>query len=136
MNPGNPVPASLARFTNGRLPGSQLATTGDGEQLWSTAARQFRRMDAAARAAGLDLHINSGYRSYQEQAVLYNRYRNHGGPLAAAPGHGNHGWGLSADIDVTNPQVLRWLRSNAARFGFFPDVGLDVEPWHWTYRPR
>ncbi|MDT5029060.1 MAG: hypothetical protein QOE61_5486 [Micromonosporaceae bacterium] len=67
-----------------------------GERMTKAAAGQFRAMDAAAKAAGLELHVNSGYRTYAEQAALYNGYLHHGGPLAAAPGHSTHGLGLSA----------------------------------------
>jgi zinc D-Ala-D-Ala carboxypeptidase len=40
---------------------------------------------------------------------------------------------LSADIRVTDPATLRWLRANAARYGFVNDV--PSEAWHWTWRP-
>jgi peptidoglycan hydrolase-like protein with peptidoglycan-binding domain len=118
---------------NGRLPASELAGVGDGERMYVPAARAFRRMDAAATAAGHDLHVNSGYRTYPEQAALYRAYLNGTGNLAAPPGHSTHGIGLSADIQVTDQATLRWLRSHAGRYGFVNDV--PSEAWHWTWRP-
>jgi peptidoglycan hydrolase-like protein with peptidoglycan-binding domain len=118
---------------NGRLPDSALTGVGDGRRMYTPAAQAFSRLDAAARAAGHDLHVNSGYRTYGEQAALYQAYRNGTGNLAAAPGRSTHGLGLSADIQVTDPATLRWLRDNAGRYGFVNDV--PSEAWHWTWRP-
>lgn len=135
LNEPAPVrPAGPARPTgaNGRLPAAQLSGVGEGERMFGTAAAAFRRMDDAARAAGHDLRVNSGYRTYAEQAALYRAYRNGTGNLAAPPGRSTHGLGLSADIDVTDGSTLRWLRSNARRYGFVNDV--PGEAWHWTWR--
>ena len=119
--------------SNGRLPASELTGVGDGERMYAPAARAFGRMDAAATAAGHDLHVNSGYRTYGEQASLYRAYLNGTGNLAAPPGHSTHGLGLSADIQVTDPATLRWLRAHAGTYGFVNDV--PSEAWHWTWRP-
>lgn len=118
---------------NGHVPPSRLSPVGDGEKLTKVAARQFREMDAGARAAGLDLRVNSGYRTYAEQARLYDAYLHGHGNLAAAPGTSTHGLGLSADIDVRDPRTLAWLRHHASAYGFVNDV--PSESWHWTYRP-
>jgi peptidoglycan hydrolase-like protein with peptidoglycan-binding domain len=120
---------------NGRLPAAELTGVGDGdgERMYVPAARAFGRMDDAATAAGHDLHVNSGYRTYAEQAALYRAYLNGTGNLAAPPGHSTHGLGLSADIEVTDPATLRWLRAHASTYGFVNDV--PSEAWHWTWRP-
>jgi peptidoglycan hydrolase-like protein with peptidoglycan-binding domain len=119
--------------SNGRLPAGELVGVGDGERMYVPAAQAFGRMDAAATAAGHGLHVNSGYRTYAEQAALYQAYRNGTGNLAAPPGHSTHGLGLSADIQVTDPATLRWLRAHADAYGFVNDV--PSEAWHWTWRP-
>ena len=77
--------------------------------------------------------MNSGYRTYAEQAALYEAYRNGTGNLAAPPGRSTHGLGLSADINVPDARTLAWLRRHADEYGFVNDV--PSEPWHWTYRP-
>jgi len=133
LNAPAPALPSTPAGTNGRLPASELTSVGDGRRMYTPAARAFGSMDDSARAAGHDLHVNSGYRTYGEQAALYQAYRNGTGNLAAAPGRSTHGLGLSADIQVTDPATLRWLRANAARYGFVNDV--PSEAWHWTWRP-
>lgn len=101
--------------------------------MYVPAAQAFHRMDAAATAAGRDLHVTSGYRTYAEQAALHRAYLNGTGNLAAPPGHSTHGLGLSADVKVTEPATLRWLRAHAKTYGFVNDV--PSEAWHWTWRP-
>jgi Lysozyme like domain/D-alanyl-D-alanine carboxypeptidase len=119
---------------NGRVPPTKLSPVGQGEKLTKAAATEFRQMDAAANAAGIDLRVNSGYRTYAEQASLYDAYLHGNGNLAAAPGTSTHGLGLSADIDVRDPKTLNWLRHHAATYGFVNDV--PSESWHWTYKPH
>jgi hypothetical protein len=117
---------------NGHVPATRLASVGYGERLLRPVARQYLRMAAAARTAGVPLPLNDGYRTYAEQADLYRRYRNGTGNLAAPPGQSNHGLGLSVDINTGNPHVVPWLRRHATTYGFVNDV--PSEPWHWTYR--
>jgi len=101
--------------------------------MYVPAAQAFHRMDAAATAAGRDLHVTSGYRTYAEQVELYRAYLNGTVNLSAPPGHSTHGLGLSADVKVTEPATLRWLRAHAKTYGFVNDV--PSEAWHWTWRP-
>lgn len=124
----------VAGLRNGRVPPSKLSPVGEGEKMLKVAAQEFRKMDAAANAAGIDLRVNSGYRTYAEQASLYDAYIHGHGNLAAKPGTSTHGLGLSADIDVRDPRTLNWLRHHAAAFGFVNDV--PSESWHWTYAPH
>jgi peptidoglycan hydrolase-like protein with peptidoglycan-binding domain len=130
--PARALPTS-PNGANGRLPAAELTGVGDGERMYAPAAQAFHQMDAAATATGHDLHVNSGYRTYAEQAALYQAYLNGTGNLAAPPGHSTHGLGLSADIQVTDPATLRWLRAHADTYGFVNDV--PSEAWHWTWRP-
>jgi hypothetical protein len=134
VRPGRPPAPGVEGLKNGRVPPSRLGPVGEGEKMTKAAAGQFRKMDAGARAAGLDLRVNSGYRTYAEQAGLYDAYVHGRGNLAAAPGTSTHGLGLSADIDVRDPRTLTWLRRHAATYGFVNDV--PSEAWHWTYKPH
>jgi len=134
MGPATP-PANIRRHGNGRIPASALKPIAGGERLAAPAAAAFTDMASAARRAGITLPVNDGYRSYADQVAIKNRKglwspANPGG--AAQPGRSNHGWGLSVDLNV-DARRSAWLRSNAARWGFFNDV--STEPWHWTYRP-
>ncbi|WP_157985154.1 D-alanyl-D-alanine carboxypeptidase family protein [Lentzea terrae] len=133
--PAKPQQADTKNLRNGHVPAGKLQSVGDNAKMLEPAARQFRRMDAAARAAGLDLEVRSGYRGEAEQAGLYQKYLDGKGNLAAPPGRSTHGLGLSADINVlANPKVLPWLRAHADEYGFVNDV--PSEPWHWTYKHR
>lgn len=130
------IPAELRRFGNGRIPSSRLQSVGlGGHKLYAPAATNFVKMRAAARAAGINLTITDSYRSYPQQVDLARRKGLYSqGGLAATPGKSNHGWGLAIDANVNSAKTLRWMRTNAHRFGFYETV--KREPWHWEFRPR
>ena len=99
---GLPV-GPLARFGNGKLPAGRLDGIGGGERLVGPAARHFRRMDAAARAAGIPLPVLNGYRSYAEQVERRSartaRPSPHRAPAATAGG---------CPPTSTSPTRARW----------------------------
>jgi hypothetical protein len=98
-----------------------------GRPMRPDAARAFDRMDAAARADGVALIINSAYRSDAEQAELYKR---HPDPKwVAPPGKSLHR--LGTELDLGPPSVYGWLARNAARFHFVQRYSW--EPWHYGY---
>jgi peptidoglycan hydrolase-like protein with peptidoglycan-binding domain len=106
-----------------------------GKELRADAADAFNRMHAAARRAGINITVNSGFRSMEQQRALYQAYQNGTGNLAARPGYSNHQGGIAVDMNVggTGTSTYRWLANNAASFGFKRTV--PSEPWHWEYRP-
>jgi hypothetical protein len=124
---------NLSGLHNARIPNRRLAPVGDGERLLKPVAKQFLRMNAAARTAGIDLRVSDGYRDYAEQQRLYDLYRSGRGNLAARPGHSDHGWGLSVDINIPDQRTYQWLVKHADEYGFVNDV--PGERWHWTYKP-
>jgi hypothetical protein len=77
-----------------------------------------------SKAAGQSIYVQSGWRSYAEQAALYEDYLNGTGNLAAPPGSSNHESGRAADI-TPGSEVFG---SMASRFG----LGFTVpgESWH------
>ena len=81
-------------------------------------------LSAMSRAAGQSISVQSGWRSYAEQAALYEAYLNGTGNLAAPPGSSNHESGRAADI-TPGSEVFGSL---AGRFG----MGFTVpgESWH------
>lgn len=91
-------------------------------------ADAFDKLDAAAKAAGIDLQINEGYRSYAEQEKLYQAYLNGTGAVAAKPGTSNHEKGLAIDF-VNTPGAYDWLKANASKFGLY---NYPPEPWHYS----
>lgn len=99
-------------------------------------------LDAAARDMNVTMHVNSGYRSYAEQARLYAAYQAGTGALAAKPGTSNHNKGRAADVSVgINPVGSSFERRKVlARHGLcLPVFG---EKWHvergntWNAAPR
>lgn len=107
--------------------------------LQKNAATALSRLSAAYQARwGSPLVVNSGGRSYEEQARAYALYRAGKGNLAAPPGTSVHETGRAVDlggpITWVSPQH-RWLQSVASQYGF-SWTGRNfsqVEPWHWEY---
>jgi peptidoglycan hydrolase-like protein with peptidoglycan-binding domain len=126
---------TVTGYVNGVPRQITLSSIPNGKEMRSDAAAAFNRMHAAARAAGINLHVNSGFRSMEEQRILYQKYLNGTGNLAARPGYSNHQGGIAVDVNVgaTSSATYRWMANNASRFGFVRTV--PSEPWHWEYRP-
>jgi hypothetical protein len=132
-------PSSGGRVVNGYVNGVArqitVASIPGGKQLRSDAAAAFTRMHAAAQRAGVNLTVASAFRTMEEQRVLYQKYLNGTGNLAAKPGYSNHQGGIALDINVgsTGTSTYKWLAAHAKEFGFARTV--PSEPWHWEFRP-
>ena len=74
-----------------------------GKNTLAGTSSRVRGAVAFAQSHGWQGQITSGFRTYAEQARLYQRYLN-GGPLAAAPGTSSHERGQA--VDVTNPSAF------------------------------
>lgn len=114
-------------------------------------------MFADAKAAGHDVMIASGFRSYDLQQTYFNSYSRSYGEEAASkfsarPGQSEHQTGLSLDIAYTNRDCYldtcfgdkpagKWLAANAYTYGFvlrYPADKTEItryqyEPWHFRY---
>lgn len=116
------------------------------------AVNAFISMYKAAKDEGLDLVINSSYRSYQDQVDICDTYRelygeNYVQNYVAQPGFSEHQTGLSFDIGSRNSNIFAesdeytWVQENAHKYGFiqrFPEeyeaiTGFRAEPWHYRY---
>lgn len=149
LNPKDYAPEGL------RVPNVPLRFPGDESmQLGPVTATALEDMFAAAKADGVELMLSSGYRSYNYQVNLYNRYLRTDGQEAtdktsARPGYSEHQTGLAADIEPVNKACEievcfadtkegKWLAANAYKYGFViryakdKDVitGYSYEPWH------
>ena len=127
------------------LPASYAPGVDDTARAW------LKKMFAAAENDGLDLYIASGYRSYQRQSELYNKYVSIDGKAAAdrysaRPGHSEHQTGLAFDINDPSDSFIgtpesKWLAAHCYEYGFIiryqqnkeSITGFKYEPWHVRY---
>lgn len=118
---------------------------------------------AAMKADGLRPQIVSGYRSYSEQSLAFQKWLTEfpdwGSNLSAPPGHSEHQLGTT--VDFGSPELKwmlgenyvqfhpafadtsegQWLAAHAADYGFtmsYPEDAQErtaflFEPWHFRY---
>ena len=154
---------------NGKLPSEtlgKLACGGTGwfsMQYWGGFVFAANCMNDDAKKDGITLKaVSEGYRPYERQYALFmDRYQDTpsgrvpevtryfegkkwwlkpGKSPSATPGFSPHGFGISQDYLVTDPEVFTWLRQNAPSYGIYlqgPPAYLatgpnsEYEPWHW-----
>ena len=113
----------------------------------------FDSMCLAAEKEDINIYGGSGYRSYNYQLNLYNRYAALDGKTvadtySARAGYSEHQTGLAMDIlngkrnyiDKEDKEYT-WLINNSYKFGFilrYPEgkekiTGYMYEPWHYRY---
>jgi len=115
------------------------------------AAAALEEMIAAAAEDDLALFVISGYRSYETQMSIYNRYvgtwgKEYTDRVSARPGHSEHQTGLAYDLNslensFKDTEEFRWLERHSAEFGFILRyregsewaTGYMFEPWHYRY---
>lgn len=117
----------------------------------SEAQAAFDRMQADAAAEDINIYISSGFRSYDYQAGLYQRYVDKDGKAeadrySARAGHSEHQTGLAFDLNSIDDSFAdtkegKWVSRNCHRYGFiirYPADKEDItgykwEPWHIRY---
>lgn len=134
------------------------ATTDMEDHVRQATATALEKMAADAKAQGLGLNLQSGYRSYSFQVALYNRYVSQQGKAvadsqSARPGFSEHQTGFAADLGSdSHPECDveacfgstaegKWLAENAYKYGFIirytqgndKITGYIPEPWHVRY---
>lgn len=115
------------------------------------AYEKYKLMKADMASLGMNIWIQSGYRSYNLQESLYNKYVNRDGKLAAdtysaRPGYSEHQTGLAFDLNSISDDFQytsegKWINENAWRYGFilrYPKskesiTGYKYESWHLRY---
>jgi hypothetical protein len=98
-----------------------------GEPMRPDVAEAFDRMAAAARADGVALYVNSGFRSDAEQAELWAA--NPDPRWVAPPGTSLHR--CATELDLGPPSAYGWLAANAGRFGFVQRYSWEA--WHYGF---
>ena len=118
------------------------------------------KLTAGARGAGYSIKVQSGFRSYDTQQNIYNRYVRERGKasadtFSARPGHSEHQTGLAFDVcessgkyknacinsNFDSTEEAKWLSENAYKYGFilrYPngktnETGYKYESWHFRY---
>lgn len=117
----------------------------------STASNALKKLQSAATAAGHNIPLISGFRSYSRQNTLYNNYVAKDGvaladTYSARPGHSEHQSGLAFDVgkiddNYGNTPAGTWLKENCHKYGFIIRylkgkeniTGYKYEPWHIRY---
>jgi len=135
-NPGTPAGGKqVTAYVQGRPSTITVVPVGNGQYLRADAAKNFKAMQADAARAGITLSATSGFRSMEQQRVLYQKYLNGTGNLAAKPGYSTHQNGISMDIGGIgsySSKAFNWMKNNASKYGFVNDV--RGEYWHWTFK--
>lgn len=130
------------------------------ERLRAPAEDAYKQFAKAAKAAGVTILPISGYRSFSQQASLYDSYvRQYGqataDTLSARPGYSEHQTGLAMDIGnasgicalqacFANTPAGQWAAGHGWEYGFiirYPagagaTTGYTYEPWHLRYVGR
>lgn len=126
-----------------------------GNGVTAEAQAAFDAFMAAAGSASHSLSLESGFRSYDQQASLHDYYLSiwsydYVKSVSAEPGHSEHQLGLAFDVSDEPGRLYRgfgetdagkWLAQHAAEYGFivrYPQdktwaTGYAYEPWHFRY---
>jgi D-alanyl-D-alanine carboxypeptidase len=141
------------------VPNVPLRLSADSEEMHmrSDAATALEKLVKDAKAAGISIRIESGYRSYAEQQRLYNYYvgvqgKANADEQSARPGFSEHQSGLAVDLGDTSGTCSvqqcfadtptgQWIKSNSYKYGFLirytengtSKTGYEYEPWHVRY---
>ena len=137
-------------------PGDLVAFRGGQHRLRGEVSQQLDALFREAAAQGhRQLHVTSGYRSYDTQAATYDYWvrvlgKKEADRVSARAGHSEHQLGQAVDIwgrSCSGRECFgstpegRWVAANAHRWGFIvrypragePVTGYAYEPWHLRY---
>ena len=106
------------------------------EEINPLVLARFHSAQAAAKAEGVTMTIDSGYRSLETQNYLFQRaIKEHKTPEEAIkwvlPGDlSRHPWGLAIDVNLNHDKSgASWLEANGATFGLCRVY--ENEWWHF-----
>ena len=133
---------------------------GNEVKIEKTTLKQFEKLQAALMDRGIDIYLDSVYRSVDDQKGLWEYFRQEYGEdycqkYVAKPGYSEHHTGLAVDVcigldgeyvndnDIMLEQtdLFREVHSQMSQFGFilrYPEgkediTGYSYEPWHLRY---
>ena len=124
----------------------------DSAEIRSDAADAYKKMKKAAAKKKYTIGALSGYRDYETQDSVYNRYLEAGDEeeivdtYSARPGYSEHHTGLAIDISNSSLELsefegtpeAQWVEENCYKYGFIlryteensQYTGYITEPWH------
>ncbi len=126
----------------------------DGCLMRKDTAEAYIRMRDKAKEEGFSISVVWGYRSIQDQKMLYDRFLRNStvsevDKTCARPCYSEHHTGMAIDIqgsipggrNISKTPEAAWLRENCYKFGFIlrylPEIveitGYEPEPWHLRY---
>ena len=133
---------------------------GDDVQVEKKALEQFYKLQKDLLAEGIDIELDSIYRSVAEQQDLWDRWTVEKGEeyvktYVAVPGYSEHHTGLAIDVClkidgeivadneemIANKEIFAKVHAKLADYGFilrYPEGKKDItrydyEPWHFRY---
>lgn len=109
------------------------------------------KMVKQAKQDGVELSVDSGFRSEQYQRKILEKYLNQNMDylgllqVVAPPGYSQHMLGncvdfVPSELDFSKSSQYAWLKKNAPKFGFIESysednkIGINWEPWHWQFK--
>lgn len=127
----------------------------NGIKLRSHAAKDLKKLLKEAASVNVNLNVISGYRSYSDQASIYDSAvqgfgKTEADKQSARPGYSEHQTGLAVDLGTGSCDLEvcfgetpagKWLANNAHKYGFIIRyqkgrehlTGYQYEPWHLRY---
>lgn len=103
-----------------------LVVADSGVDLKNVNPELLKRISAVAKHYGKKITINSGYRTFEQQKVLYDAYKSGRSSVEAAkPGNSRHNYGLAIDVDDWVQQISE---ADLKQFGLHKPV--SSENWH------
>lgn len=140
INPYNRLPDDF-------IPTSLVTLDDYGRQATPDTINAFLQMRKGANRDGLDISVQSAYRTMEYQRGLYERAGGDG--AVARPGYSEHHTGRALDLwgpdglldERTTSDEGRWVAEHAHEYGFIiryteenqSITGYIPEPWHITY---
>ena len=136
----NPTPVAGSGASVGGLTG--VASHANVTDLNPEFLKRAAAFQQAAKAAGVETTVLSGFRPNDQQARLYANYQaklsgqplpypaESSGGIAAPPGKSYHNSGNAMDMYATDPAKQGWLVENAPKFGLYPGANFG-DPGHF-----
>ena len=136
------------------VPSNLVKVRGNITKMVDYAANAFNNMVDKAKSEGYTIIGVSGYRSYNYQNNLYNKYAKADGAekadtYSARAGYSEHQTGLAVDVsnaktsytNFENTKEYNWMQENAHKYGFIMRyqkekeyiTGYIYESWHYRY---